>query len=128
METFLKTNIFIQHYASPLAWVVVLIDRLLIKSFIASLVPFVRGFILKTSHENKCFRYYPYERESGAFATGNICVTAGIHVPECIKDERDTIYIFVLAFMHNFHISTKNKLSQSQTGRRQQKGARINKL
>lgn len=60
--------------------------------------------------------------------TGNICVTAGIHVPECIKDERDTIYIFVLAFMHNFHISTKNKLSQSQTGRRQQKGARINKL
>lgn len=62
--------------------------------------------------------------------TGTICLSVYIYAPECIKEVRDTVSIFVLIFMNNFHSSAENKLSQRETGREQQEKeeAGVNKL
>lgn len=51
--------------------------------------------------------------------TGMIRLTVQIYVSEHIKEVGDTVSIFVLVFMNNFHKSAENKLSKRRRGRKE---------
>lgn len=105
-----ETPVWMQHCAEASACEVIPV----VDNFIYAIV---RGVKI---YEQECFLVFllwllvlqKYKSESGTFVTGTIFLTVGIYALECIKEVEDTVSIFVLVFMNNFHNSAENKLSQ----------------